>query len=366
MNIYLIPYTMARHVVTALPVGGAALLAWWWTLWFIVAMGPVLHARGLWWSQAAEGAWFLANVATAVAFASVLFEGSLRRRALRWRFGFALLAAGIAFVGAWLAWAIWTPLLPLLGGQGMREVLADTSLVTLRYRLPLWIGAGLASGVGPLCARGLQRLLSERWGVAVDPHPPVGGWTWSLAGRSTFQHAGGAAAGSLLGAAAWHALGFYDWLQGDLYLAGAAGALVWGLGHGLLVWGIPDELYAGWVRVLSPERHGLRIPIPRADGSPAERFVGHFPRGLDLWLPADRGVAELHASFVVDEHHRYAVRGLSVEPTVVRRFLETIDLRYDPQRPAPLETSLRMEDQILLGPEGETRLEFLLLPKEEH
>lgn len=366
MNIYLIPYNMARHVVTALPVGGAALLAWWWTLVWIVAVGPVFHRWGFWWSQASEGAWFLANVAGAVATVSVVFEGSLRRRALRWRFGWALLAGTVAFVGTWAVWAVWTPLLPWLGGTEMREVLADTSLVSLRYRLPLWLGAGLASGLGPLLARGLQRLVSERWRISVDPHPPVGAWTGSLAARSAFQHLGGAAAGALLGAAAWHMLGFYDWLQGDLYLAGAVGSLVWGLGHGLLAWGIPDELYAGWIRVLSPERHGLRIPVPRADGSPAERFVGHFPRGLDLWLPADRGVAELHASIVVDEHHRYAIRGLSVEPTVVKRFLETIDLRYDPRRPAPLETSLRMEDQILLGAQGETRLEFLMLPKEEH
>lgn len=366
MNIYLIPYTMARHVVTALPVGGAALLAWWWTLVWIVELGPRFHAWGWWWSQASEGAWFLSCVSSAIATVSVLFEGSVRRRALRWRFTWAFLAGCIAFVGTWMAWAIWTPLLPRLAGQGMREVLADTSLVTLRYQLPLWLGAGLASGMGPLVARGLQRAISEKWRVGLDPHPPVGSWTWSLAARSSFQHLGGAATGGLLGAAAWHALGFYDWLQGDLYLAGAAGALVWGAVHGLLVWGIPDELYAGWIRVLSPERHGLRIPIPRADGSPAERFVGHFPRGLDLWLPADRGVAELHASFVVDEHHRYTVRGLSVQPTVVRRFLERIDLRYDPQRPAPLETSLHMEDRILLGAEGETCLEFLMLPKEEH
>ena len=58
------------------------------------------------------------------------------------------------------------------------------------------------------------------------------------------------------------------------------------------------------------------------------------------------------------------MRGLSVEPTVVRRFLERIDLRYDHRRPAPLETELRMEDRILLGDRGRIRLEFLLLPRE--
>jgi len=93
--------------------------------------------------------------------------------------------------------------------------------------------------------------------------------------------------------------------------------------------------------------------------------VGHFPRGLDLYLPADQAVAELHISFIVDGNSRYAVRGLSIQPTQVKRFLERVDLRYDPRRPAPLETELKMEDRILLGPGGETVVEFIMLPKEE-
>jgi hypothetical protein len=49
----------------------------------------------------------------------------------------------------------------------------------------------------------------------------------------------------------------------------------------------------------------------------------------------------------------------------VKRPLERIDLRYDPRRPAPLETTLDMEDRILVGPGGDTEIEFLMLPKEE-
>ena len=79
----------------------------------------------------------------------------------------------------------------------------------------------------------------------------------------------------------------------------------------------------------------------------------------------EQGVAELHLSVVVDERYRYAVRGLSVQPTLVRRFLERIDLRYDPMRPAPLETQLSMEDRVVLGEAGASELEFILLPKEE-
>ena len=78
-------------------------------------------------------------------------------------------------------------------------------------------------------------------------------------------------------------------------------------------------------------------------------------------------LAELHASFLVDEERRYAVRGLSVHGVEVKRSLERLDLRYDPSRPAPLETSLQMEDRVVLRTEDgkETVLEFLLLPKEE-
>ena len=45
---------------------------------------------------------------------------------------------------------------------------------------------------------------------------------------------------------------------------------------------------------------------------------------------------------------------------------ETINLAYDPRRPAPLETGLKMGDRILMG-EGQqySEVEFILLPKEE-
>lgn len=366
MNIYLIPYTMARHVVVALPVAAAALVAWWISLVTVVAVGPIFHRFSFWWIQQVEGAWFLGNVAAAVAFTSVLIEGSLRRRALHFRVGYAVIAGLLAVLVTWLCYLVWMPIEPYLGTRAMREVLSDPSLVTLRYKLPLWLAAGWASGLGPLVARVGQKVVVWRFKIGADPHQSTD-VELNLAeiGQMLFYHLVGGAVAGMCGAAVWHMFGFYDWIAGDLYLASALGALVWGTVHGLMVWGIPDELYAGWVRVLSAERYGLRIPVPHADGSAAERFVGHFPRGLDLYLPAEQGVAELHVSFVVDADHHYTVRGLSVQPTVVKRFLERIDLRYDPRRPAPLETSLGMEDRILIGPNGETELEFLMLPKEE-
>ena len=118
--------------------------------------------------------------------------------------------------------------------------------------------------------------------------------------------------------------------------------------------------------MLTPNRFGRRIPIDAPERTAKERFVGHFPRGLDLFLPVDDGVQELHLSVTVDDKQRYTARGLSQHPTMVRRMLQRIDLRYDPRRPTPVETSLSSGDRIILG-EGETRseVEFILLPKEE-
>jgi hypothetical protein len=183
-------------------------------------------------------------------------------------------------------------------------------------------------------------------------------------GKGFFNHFFGGMVAGGFGAAAWHWLGHQ--VVGDYYLAAAAGVFVWGTLHGLLLWAIPKSLYAGWIRVLSDFRYGYRIPIDHVDGSPSERFLGHFPRGLDIFLPVEHGSAELHASVLVDNDHRYAVRGLSIRPTVVRRFLEMLDLRWDPARPAPLETELHQGDRLSLSDGvADTVVEFVLLPKEE-
>ena len=75
---------------------------------------------------------------------------------------------------------------------------------------------------------------------------------------------------------------------------------------------------------------------------------------------------EMHLSVAVDDQHRYFARGLSLAPTTVRRFLERVDLSYDPSRPAPLETRLSSGDRIMLGNGARVaELEFLMLPREE-
>ena len=119
---------------------------------------------------------------------------------------------------------------------------------------------------------------------------PAGG-PWSSEGGADRHLAGGAASG-LAGGVAWHFLNFQDH-GSDLFWAGAALGATWGFVHGLLVWGIPDDLYAGWVRVLTWNRYSRRIPVDALQGGPQERFVGHFTRGLDLFLAPDDGVAEM-------------------------------------------------------------------------
>lgn len=336
MNIFLVPYNWTRHVAVALTVGGATLLAWWVFLHVRVWLGPTLFEWGLLWSEGMEGALFLAVISATIASASVFAEQGLRRASVLKRLGLPVAAGGIAFLLTLIGYGILAVLVSLLARQEMKEIVSDPALASHRHHLWMWLSAGLASGIGPLIVRR----------------------------RDVFTHLVGALVAGGSGAALWQYLGYHA--LGDLYLAAGLGTLLWGVLHGLLVWAIPSELYAGWIRVLSPYRYGYRIPVDRVDASPAERFIGHFPRGLDLFLPVGDGIAELHTSFVVDGAHRYTIRGLSQQPTTVRRFLERIDLRYDPSRPAPLETELHMEDRILMGDgQQESEVEFLLLPKEE-
>jgi hypothetical protein len=367
VNIALIPYTARRHVVMGMLLAAAGLGAWWWTLFLVVVVNPLLWDlfQLQFWSRT-EGWFYLGSIGTVVAFLSVFFEGTLRRRALGWRFFWSWFGAMVTLSGISLGLPTVRWVLPLFTGELTDQLLSDPALLTLRYRLSLFLVLGVWSGVGPWCARRLHALVTRntryggRDGEVAPPPPGWAEWFGIL-----FSHVVGSVVAGLFAALAWHVPGYYDDLAGDLYVASALAAATFGGIHGLLVWPIPDDLYAGWIRVLSYERYGLRIPIPHTDGSPAERFLGHFPRGLDLYMPAEAQVMELHTSFVMDRERGYAVRGLSISPTVVKRTLERIDLRYDVRRPAPLETQLRMEDRILLGPSGDTEVEFLMLPKEE-
>jgi hypothetical protein len=332
VNIFLIPYTWYRHLAMAFWCAAWGLAAWAAVLTFLVKLSPG-------WHPALDGSVLLSTLAGTIAFASIAGEAALRRRSVfssSWRLLLATaLTVGLSMAGYWFWGEVFNRL--VYSDQAALDAV-NSSLVTLRYRVGAFALAGLASGVGPLVLR---------------------------RGAGWIEHLAGGLASGLAGAAAWHLLN-YQGHGSDLFWAGAGLGLVWGFMHGLLVWGVPDDLYAGWLRVLSWNRYSRRIPVDALNGEPNERFVGHFTRGLDLFLGADDGVAEMHVSVAVDVKQRYAVRGLSLAPTRVRRFLEQIELRYDSRRPAPLQTTLKSGDRIELG-EGEqqAQLEFIMLPKEE-
>jgi hypothetical protein len=345
MNIFLVPYTWARHLAVSFVVGSAALLTWWVILQCEIVVFPLIRFG---WRQGAEGAFLLSITAGVIAFVSVLADMSLRRAAIWWRAGLPVAAGLVSMILAMICCGMSTGAVSLLASKVMQGLANDPSFTSLRYTILMWAGAGIASGTGPLAAR-----------IAYTRKP------WGI-----FDHLVGGLTSGAIGGAVWHYFGYFGieilGVPEDLYYAPAFGLLTWGFLHGLLVWGVPAELYAGWIRVLSPHRFGHRIPIDGAPGAQSERFIGHFPRGLDMYLPADKGVAELHVSFVTDGQQRYALRGLSQHPTTVKRPLERVDLRYDPRRPAPLETDLQPEDRVFLGTgNAQTEVEFLLIPREE-
>ncbi len=332
MNIFLIPYNWLRHLAMALWCASFGVLAWWSVLTVFVVLSPG-------WHPALDGAILISTLAGTITFASMVGEQMLRRRSVLqslWRILLGVgISLGLSMAGYW-AWNSGFNL--VFFPSSLTPDATDASLVSLRYRIGAFALSGLAAGVGPMVVRKGQ------------------GW---------FNHLAGGLTSGLAGAAAWHLFNFQG--QGsDLFYAGAAMGAAWGFVYGLLTWAIPDELYAGWVRVLSHARFGLRIPVDGGEGEPKERFVGHFPRGLDLFLPVEAQVMELHLSVAVDDQHRYKARGLSLQRTQVVRLLERIDLSYDARRPAPLETRLSSGDRIRLG-EGSTsaEVEFVMLPREE-
>jgi hypothetical protein len=334
VNIFLVPYTWMRHVNVALVCGGAGLLAWWLVL--------AATMRLMWWGEAGDGPVFLGAVASFTAGSSMLAEHALRRDELWKRVVFPLLAALLALAFSEASWWTWNNISgPLLFSGDAAEDLGDPSLVALRYRIVPFFMTGIATGVGCVVAR---------------------------KGAGFFTQLGAGVAAGLVAAAVWYVGAYSGWTLGrsDLYLASAGAAFSFAAVFGLGAWGIPDSLYAGWIRVVTERRHGRRIPVDPPDGTTRERFVGHFPRGLDLFLPHEDGVLELHVSVLVDKNQVYRLRGLTLAPTRVARFLESIDLRYDPRRAAPLETRLQSGDRVFLGKGKEqTVVEFLMLPKEE-
>jgi len=317
----------------------AGLLAWWVVLTLLVVFNVD-------WPPTWDGPVLMVAISCSVCAASTLGEANLRREAI-WRRLLRVLVGVLVSGAVTLAYYfIWHALVGVILSGDMLLDSQDPSLVSLSFRLGAFAMGGLGCGTGAMAVRWFREPISHlAGGLAAGL---FAGCAWFLTGLPTEDTV----------------LGFTP--QRDLYLAGAVLGTTWGFMYGLLTWSIPDELYVGWLRVLTDRRFGRRIPVDAPDRSAKERFVGHFPRGLDLFMPVDDGVQELHFSVTVDEEQRYTARGLSQQPTLVKRLLQRVDLRYDPRRPTPVETTLRSGDRVVLGQgEQSTELEFILLPKEE-
>lgn len=272
--------------------------------------------------------------------ANVLGEAGLRRWSVKEILKKLSMVFGVSSLLSLALFNLWTFLQGLIfDEQGLQHAML------LKYRLGDFVCAGLITG--------LSVLIAQKWD----------GWKNALT-----QVLAGLFAG--LGAAAFRMLPYFaaqplpEYFSHDLYQASALYFVVFGFLFGVAARGIPEELYVGWVRVLTGSRFSQRIPIDAIEQKNKERFLGHYPNGLDLFLPANEGVLELHASIVhAPSTNQYVLRGLSLEYTKMKRMFEWARVDYDPQSPVPREVELKNEDRIELG--KNTEIEFLILPREE-
>ena len=272
--------------------------------------------------------------------ANIIGEAGLRRWGIKEIAKKLFILFGACFLSSMLFFWIWHFLLGLFtAADEVQHVMA------LKYRLGDFICAGLATSISVL--------VTQKWR------------DWKHAVNHILA---GIFAG--LGAAALRMIPYFmtqlspEQFSNDLYLAGAISFASFGFLFGIAARGIPEELYAGWIRVLTGARFSQRIPIDAIDQKNKERFLGHYPNGLDLFLPANEGVLELHASIVHSSStNQYILRGLSLQHTKMKRMFEWARVDYDPKSPVPREVELKNEDRIELGEQAE--IEFLILPREE-
>jgi hypothetical protein len=331
MNRSLTPYSWSRHVSEALIVCAWVVVAWWGVVTLLIDLGPAFDMA---WDPWLDTYLYFGTFAATIAGSSVATEQVHLRRPVAKRMVSTLTAGGTALLVAVLGISVIRVMTGFVVSDGMRPLVESGSLVTLRYSVLIWLWAGFAGALGPLVVR-----RGASWRVQL----------------------GAGLVAALFAGAVWHMCTRILFL--DLYYASVAGPLVWAFFYTSLAWPFPDQIYAGWIRVLSGPRAGHRIPVGEGTET-IERIVGHYPRGLDLHLGANDGVAELHASVLRRSNGSFAVRGLSQSPLLLKRMLEHIDLRYDVRRPAPLEADLKMEDKLIFEhKEGTTSVEFLLLPR---
>ncbi len=295
-----------------------------------------------------EGALLLSAIAAAGAAGAVWTEVRVERA--------PRLAAGLEVALAALV-ALWVSVLGVVIAGALAP---SASVLALRVHVGPFLAAGLGASFGTLAPRFARRLVEwaqVRWDTRFFPSPPApdAGIVSSLA----LHTMAGVAAGAV-GALAWYQVGI---ALGDRFLAmGIAGWLVVVV-SALLTTGVPLRAFQGWLRVRVGTRAGWRVPLDAMSVVRSERFVGSFPVGMDVHLPASEGVAPVHASVRAAPDGTFAVRGLSREPVRLQRFLEWVDLAVDPTLPAPLETPLVDGDRVRLGDRVE--IELVVVPRED-
>jgi len=303
------------------------LVAWWALLAFCAVKGPV-------WSATADLNVLLGIMGLGAGLGALIVQGTLEPQSKKWwKKGLLFTGPGaflVTHLGAGLGAILTAKMVP-----GAQDDFATAPLLSaLKYALLSFAFSGLFFGL---------------WM----------GW-WRKASLAFYGTVGLCC--GLASAMAWHLLSGIL----DLYYASAFATIVWCGVFGFLAWGVPTRLYAGWIRVLSGSRFGWRVRVDGDEDGPSEIVAGHYPRGLDLWLPAEEGARELHVSVAVDGSKRYTARGMSLYPTQVKRSMEKVDLRYDPDRPAPLETPLTSGDLVTIGDgQAQAVLEFVMLPRKE-
>ena len=333
MNIFLIPYTWWRHLQFGFWSAIVSLLCWWFFLSYLLLVGPF-------WSSSWDSVFIGLALIFSCSGANIIGEAGLRRWSGKQIFKKLLMLFGISFLLSMLLFWMWHFVLGLFTeAEEVQHVMA------LKYRLGDFVCAGLATAVSVLAV--------QKWT----------GW------QNALNHIGaGIFAG--LGAGALRMIPYFftqmssEFFTNDLYFAGALSFASFGFLFGIAARGIPEELYVGWVRVLTGSRFSQRIPIDALEQKNKERFFGHYPNGLDLYLPPNEGVLELHASIVHSPStDQYILRGLSLEHTKMKRLFEWARVDYDHQSPVPREVELQNGDRIELG--QHTEIEFLILPREE-
>ena len=311
-------------------------------MWFLY-VGPF-------WSSGFDGFFWLCPLVVASSGGSIFLEGSLRRASLRWRMFTFLTSSGVSLGLFFLLYSsydstlgpLFFSIFDIVKEKSIDVDLTDQHKVAFQNQLGIFLVAGFCTAFGTLIVRkpGGKRLFH------------IG------------NHLLGGILAGLSAATVWmFFLNFSPDTGIHLYLSGAFSSLTFGFIFGLSAWTIPDDLYAGWLRVMSPSRFAHRVPIDATQGGTKERFVGSYANGLDLYLPQGEGVMELHVSAYLEEGQKYIIRGLSQQATVIKRSMETVQLHYNPQSPQPSETQLYSEDLIYMGSGGV--LEFIMLPREE-